>query len=393
MDEAFKSIKAFLYDRAVSPLFSAYIAAWSAWNYRVIAALLDGDASFSEKMAFIDNYFGVVIYQINGQPHYVWGQVVHGIFGPILLTLVYLYIYPLVAKPVYEHSLSKQKELKDIKQKVENARLLTVEESRNLIKETEQLRFKANEEAKRFSERIAGLTETINSLESSQNSIPLSNTKGSLVEAEKPGVGTERFSNLVKNKVEALPDGEFELSGLFEKDEWNRLNVNTRKRYGKLFRELVDGGGIAGVNLNGKRSGNQIVYRKETKPSSALPSDFESELLKQYQLYKNVPENERANLTNKLVAYCVKNNISVDMFGILLPLVLAGGKINIIDLQQIVKNNLSNIEIDHVVKKLSDRGLVYRNDYEDLISLTSEGNEMAVDSGLTRLEKELSKPH
>jgi len=43
MDDIFKSIKAFLYDRVASPLFGAFVTAWSIWNYRVISILLSDE--------------------------------------------------------------------------------------------------------------------------------------------------------------------------------------------------------------------------------------------------------------------------------------------------------------------------------------------------------------
>jgi len=239
MDEVIKSIKAFLYDRTVSPLFGAYVTAWSVWNYRVITALLDSDASLSEKMGFIDAYFGVVAYQINGHSYFVWGEVIRGLLGPLLLTFFYIYIYPLLAKPVYEHSLAKQKALKTVKQNIENARLLTVEESRELMKEIEQIRYKSDEEAQKYRLRIANLTETISSLEEAKNIIPISHVEEMLVKPSQSKLGLEELGNLIRNKVDSLPSKEFQFSDLFMLDDWEVLSDTNRQEYGKLFKKWL----------------------------------------------------------------------------------------------------------------------------------------------------------
>ena len=168
MDEIIKSIKSFLYDRTVSPLFGAFIAGWALCNYRIILTLLDGKASLSEKMAFLDDHFGPITLYAFGTSLDIAGVVIYNFFGPAFFAWLYLYVYPLFAKPVYEHSLAKQVELRNIKREEESARLLSLEESRYLIKEIEQLRYKSDEDAKKYTERITSLTETINAMELQQ---------------------------------------------------------------------------------------------------------------------------------------------------------------------------------------------------------------------------------
>lgn len=42
MNDIFKSLKAYLYDRSVSPLTGAFIMSWSVWNYRVFLTIFAG---------------------------------------------------------------------------------------------------------------------------------------------------------------------------------------------------------------------------------------------------------------------------------------------------------------------------------------------------------------
>ena len=52
-----------------------------------------------------------------------------------LFALFYLFLYPVIAQPVYQYSLVKQRQLTLIKQKQESERLLTVEQSRNILRD------------------------------------------------------------------------------------------------------------------------------------------------------------------------------------------------------------------------------------------------------------------
>ena len=56
MGDIIKSIKAYLYDRAASPLIGAYITAWSIWNYRVFIIIFTDAVDFKEVVAFFKNY-------------------------------------------------------------------------------------------------------------------------------------------------------------------------------------------------------------------------------------------------------------------------------------------------------------------------------------------------
>lgn len=396
MDEAIKSIKAFLYDRTVSPLFGAYMLAWTIWNYRVFVVLLDSKELLSAKFEIIDRYFGPVSYDFFGHSFQVWGQIVHGVFGPIFLTFIYLYVYPWLAKPVYSHSLAKQKELKAIKQEIENARLLSVDESRVLIKEIEQLRLKTDEDANRYRERISSLSVTISELEKNQKAILPSSTDESAETTLLPELSIDEFRELVKRKVGELQDVEFELNELFDVNEWERLDSSVRQKYGKQFRALIERGEIKDVSISGKRAGNQLYYRKGSSASLPEQTGLESELISRFPANIFIDnafhsDEARIHLLKKLSEYCDANNISEYMFEVLFLLVLSGGKVHVDPLKERLKDKLTTIEVDHLLRKLVNIGLISENVYKTEVGLTDKGKEMAVSSGLTLLDKSLRK--
>jgi hypothetical protein len=134
-----KSVKAQLYERANSPLFGALLLAWCGWNYKIIFILLTkGDPE--KKLAYIDAFLYSTNYQIYG----------NGILFPIGTALAYIYVYPFLAKYPYAYAQKKQKELKEIQQKIEDETPLTQEDARDL---RNQLRQAATEFDKVLSEK------------------------------------------------------------------------------------------------------------------------------------------------------------------------------------------------------------------------------------------------
>ncbi len=257
MDDIFKSIKAFLYDRSSSPLFGAFVVAWSVWNYRLFTILLS-EETLNDKFTAIDDLFSPLIITLFDSQVTIWGELIHGAIIPAIATVTYIYIYPLLAKPVYEHSLKKQQELRRIKQEEEGNRLLSIEESRELYKKIGMLELQVDKDTEAYRKQIASLSDTISTLENQQpkNS---SNLFDNINDAD-----PEEYDNHIKEKIESLPDGDFELSSLFSNKNWSNLNTSNKQAIGKRTKKLVERGDFVGVIVKGKGSGNQLIYNKST---------------------------------------------------------------------------------------------------------------------------------
>jgi hypothetical protein len=401
MDEFIKSIKAFLYDRTVSPLFGAYLSAWSVWNYKVFIVLLDGKAELSTKLDFLDKYFGPQIH-IVGNTLYISGWFYSGVFWPTLLTIFYLFGYPKLAKPVFETSLQNQIDLRKAKQEKEKQRLLSVEESIKLTAEIEQMRLKSDKDAENARMTTSRLTERINSLEAELNEkksaeSSTSNVSDTNLPTGAPATASsqEDLRSLVRSAVEAIPDGDFQFSDLFDNEEWKKLSESTRKEYGKQFKKLVDQGAFVSVSVHGKGASNQLIYRKRIDESSNDLTEFENGLtnrLKEDVFVSNAFDSnkQRVDLLRKIATYCVQSQISEDMLYILLDIVMASGVLDKEALNRKFSDRLSNIEIDHLLKKLQNQQLILADNYGK-VYLSDDGKGMAFDSGLTSLVKKLDQ--
>lgn len=149
-----KTVKAQLYERVSSPLLGAFGISWIAWNYRFILVLVSS-MPVAEKFAYIDsNIF------------YSYKNIfLHGTLYPLITTLSLIFIYPFPAKFVYEYWRKRQRDLKEIQQRIDDETPLTREEARELRHETLNARLEFEQELERRSAEITRLKETIKELQ------------------------------------------------------------------------------------------------------------------------------------------------------------------------------------------------------------------------------------
>lgn len=278
MNDILKSLKAYLYDRSTSPLIGAFVMAWSIWNYRVFIAVLSGkNNSTVEIFNQIDKLFAPFEISLSHLSITINGTFFNGVIMPVLITLSYIYIYPILAKPVYEHSLEKQKELREIKQQEEDNRLLSVDQSREIYRRMSDLQVEYSNDVENYNKQISSLNETIKELEKelaseTRQADKLRQTPYDDINDADP----EEFDSAIKKNLASIDDGEFQLSDLFTNDQWASLNSSLKQAIGKRFKAKVMNSDFSGVNVGRKGSGNQQIY---TKRSSEL-SSIEEQILR-----------------------------------------------------------------------------------------------------------------
>ena len=111
-----KSVKATLYDRLASPLIGSYITAWCVVNYRMILIIFSS-MPYPQKVQHIDALF------------VPWWRYLISYGVPALVSALYIFVYPHIAKWVFKKWQQYIKDKRDIKNKIEEQALLTQEES------------------------------------------------------------------------------------------------------------------------------------------------------------------------------------------------------------------------------------------------------------------------
>lgn len=265
MQDIFTSIKAYLYDRAVSPLIGAFVVAWSVWNYRFFVVLFtDGLPTPADKFKAIDSLFGSYTFAFGDASIVVSGRIVDGFIAPAVIGMLYLYAYPFLAKPVYEHSLKKQKELRAIRQEQEDQRLLSIEESRELFRRLSQMQSKHQGEVDSLNNQITALNQHVEALEKVAAEDQAVDLNASVVDTQDPG-GEEvsAYDEFIREALAKQPSlSSFFLNELFGQDKWSEIPVKMRQALESRFRHQVERGDFVGIKTNGKSSGKIQNYFK-----------------------------------------------------------------------------------------------------------------------------------
>ncbi|WP_024873564.1 hypothetical protein [Tolumonas lignilytica] len=263
MEDIIKSIKAFLYDRSSSPLFGAYIISWIISNYKFFIIAIS-DVKPQVKISLIseiyDQHYALYSFTISH-------RLIDGFICPAFLTVLYIYIYPMLAVPVYEYSLQRQKRLREIKQKNDDNRLLSVAESRELILQISKLKNENQELSLQHRLELSAVTEQLNALKSEADKNPstISNKNTSIFDT---------IEYLI-DKSEKLQNGEYAFYDIVNSTKANGL-ISDEKAFNEIEKLFTDR--VKSRKIKHLRMKNEIYILKSDKFENLLNSEEESVL-------------------------------------------------------------------------------------------------------------------
>lgn len=200
-----KTVKAQLYERVSSPLLGAFAISWAAWNYRFVLVLVSS-MPVAEKFAYIDSNIFDSYKNI----------FLHGTLYPLLTTLSLIFIYPFPAKFVYEYWRKRQRDLKEIQQRIDDETPLTREEARELRHETLNAKLEFEQGLEHRSAEITRLKEIIKELQPREK-LDADRSPKKQAKPTPPKVA-EASSTLDENQVQMMKKIAESASGLFNKE-------------------------------------------------------------------------------------------------------------------------------------------------------------------------------
>ncbi len=130
-----KSIGDFVEERFTSPLISSFALAWAAVNYKFFVILFSRE-SVASSFILIGDLF----------PDWKT-RLLNGFAIPLGIALFYLFVFPYPSQWVYKHWRRNLQKTDKIKQEYESAKRLTVEESRQLRQQINELEVAADSAA------------------------------------------------------------------------------------------------------------------------------------------------------------------------------------------------------------------------------------------------------
>lgn len=254
MEDAIKSIKAHLYDRVVSPLFGAFLISWAIWNYRIIFVLLSSE-TIPYKFNYIDEYYSSIVHFLGFS---LSKFCLVGVVSPLVSALLYIYLYPYFALPVYKFSLNRQKKLADTKNEIEGATLLTLEKSRKIIHDSKKMQISYDEKLHQAEEEIDALRRIISDQSYELAAIKNKNGDVSIPPSPKVVYSDGDINKLISEGLAVFSAGEeFCLFDVLSDEAWGSLNDSQRRKIERKFKADVVQGKYANILL-GKKDGSGV---------------------------------------------------------------------------------------------------------------------------------------
>lgn len=202
-----KSIRAVLYERLSSPLISSFVIAWIVWNFKLLL-VITASIPIAEKFKLIDYglYSGLL------------ERTALLLVGPLITSTAYVFGYPYIEKHVFKFWRERQKELKEIQQKIENETPVSLEQWRQLKQELIDLQTRYDTDIERKDEQIKQLRRQLETQPQPTQTAKMSATDG---------LKLENFTSLQVELLEAV--AEAERQNVIATEKWIQSKVKGDK--------------------------------------------------------------------------------------------------------------------------------------------------------------------
>lgn len=222
LEEIIKSAQSHINERLSSPLMGSFVVSWSLWNYKFFVILFSS-ATVTQTFKMIDAY----IFPNS------WTLMLRGVLFPVLTATAYIFLYPYPAKFVYGFTRRRQKEINDLRQKIEDETPLTLEESRTIRAEVTRIENEHSQEIDRKNREIDRLKNEIKEHQSLQTAIVPSVTEQSSVTVEPSQMAilrlVEKLQGKALEKVLINQSGDAQIKTEYDLGELVRKELLTRR--------------------------------------------------------------------------------------------------------------------------------------------------------------------
>jgi len=153
-DEIISSTRTTLAERLSSPLMGSFVISWCLWNYKFLVILFSA-ASVTKTFELIDSLVFPDLTSL----------LLQGILFPGLTAAAYIFIYPYPARIVFEFTRKRQKDMNEIRRRIADETLLTLDESRKIRSEFVRIENEYKEEIDSKTQEIERLKDVVLALQ------------------------------------------------------------------------------------------------------------------------------------------------------------------------------------------------------------------------------------
>ncbi|HUW50573.1 MAG TPA: hypothetical protein VMV75_06125 [Sulfuricella sp.] len=154
-EDVLKTVQSQINERLSSPLMGSFVISWCFWNYKFLVILFSA-ASVTNTFLLVNSIAFPDTTSV----------VLNGVIYPLLTAALYIFVYPYPAKYVYKFTRKKQKEILEIKRRIEDETPLTLEESRKIRSDLFKVELEYSQELEQKDKEIERLKSEIASTRS-----------------------------------------------------------------------------------------------------------------------------------------------------------------------------------------------------------------------------------
>jgi hypothetical protein len=147
LSDILESTKQSLLERLSNPLVSSFCISWCLWNWKFLVILFS-DATVTQTFHLVSTV---------AFPN-LWSCLIQGILLPLVSSVIYIFVLPYPSQFIYAFTLKRQREANEVKQKIQDETLLSVEESTLLKEEFREYERQSKEKINALNDEIAKLS-------------------------------------------------------------------------------------------------------------------------------------------------------------------------------------------------------------------------------------------
>lgn len=157
LEQIFGSIRSQIDERLSNPLAGSFLISWCLWNYKFFVILFS-----PENVVKTFELIEVIVFPD------AEAMLLKGLLYPAITSAIYIFLYPYPAKYVYEFSRKRQREIAEIKRRIEEETPLTIEESRRIRAELARVESEHTEQLDKKDREIERLKSQLSSHEAAK---------------------------------------------------------------------------------------------------------------------------------------------------------------------------------------------------------------------------------
>ncbi len=137
------SVKAYLYDKATSPLVGALLTSAVFWNFKMLMLIFSKE-KHADKVTQMDKFYSQPYFSSENLT-WLTNDYMLILILPVCTAAFYLFVFPSISHKVFAFTYKKQIELNNMKKTLQESELITKEEKLELLKTINDLELAAKE--------------------------------------------------------------------------------------------------------------------------------------------------------------------------------------------------------------------------------------------------------